>query len=41
MLKLIDRFSPDAIAFEELFRQKCKDGIAVAHARGAYCGGGL
>ena len=35
MLKLIDRFSPDAIAFEELFFAKnVKTGIAVAHARG-------
>lgn len=33
MLKLIDRFSPDAIAFEELFFAKnVKTGIAVAHA---------
>lgn len=35
MLTLIDRFSPDAIAFEELFFAKnVRTGIAVAHARG-------
>lgn len=35
MLVLIDKFSPDAVAFEELFFAKnVKTGIAVAHARG-------
>lgn len=35
MLTLIDRFSPEAIAFEELFFAKnVKTAIAVAHARG-------
>ena len=35
MTELIDRFEPEAIAFEELFFAKnVKTGIAVAHARG-------
>ena len=35
MITLLDRFQPDAIAFEELFFAKnVKTGIAVAHARG-------
>lgn len=35
MTALIERFSPDAVAFEELFFAKnVKTGIAVAHARG-------
>ena len=35
MLELMDRFHPDAVAFEELFFSKnITTGIAVAHARG-------
>ena len=35
MTQLIDRFQPQAVAFEELFFAKnVKTGIAVAHARG-------
>lgn len=35
MIHLIDRFQPEAVAFEELFFAKnVKTGIAVAHARG-------